>query len=271
MRYDSITKIESICKINDEVGLSKIKEQLNVYREKYGLNLESGIWEGDGYWSIERSRRYLEYIMRGGKEGKDIYFNMMRHESGASLMCIDGRKRLIAIENYLNNIDNYTLFGGHYWREFSEEDEKVIDEKVKITIHINELSTRKEMINWYIDLNYANFSDEDMDKVNNLLLTESMKEVGEKELVILETGTNRRVTGWEYSGDFIRDKPPQWIREYYIVTGKTYCGDNGIWYETKSKQEMKRGYYIKRDKGISVFEDKGFFNEYYKILETIVK
>lgn len=267
MRYDSITKIESKGKINEGIGLSKVKEQVELYKERYGLDLEEGIWKDKGYWSIERSRRYIEYKLRRGENGGDIYFNMIRHESGASLMCIDGRMRLIAIMNYLSN--GYTAFG-HYWREFSEEDMKRIEEEVRFTFHIGEKTNRKEIINWYIDLNYANFSDEEIDKVSNLLLTESMKDVGERELEILEIGMNKRVRGWDYRGDFIADRPPQWIREYYIVTGKTYV-DNGKWYETKSKQEMKKGYYIKREQGISVFSDKNFFDEYYKVLNTIVK
>lgn len=127
------------------------------------LNLER--WENDrcngnglilqpeyqrGYvWSEKQQIAYVEYILRGGTSGKDIYFNGPRWPSGAdvALECVDGQQRIGAALAFL---DNKIKVFGHYRNEF-EDDFGFTDASFKM--HVTEIADRAELVRWYIQLN----------------------------------------------------------------------------------------------------------------------
>lgn len=103
-----------------------------------------------GYvWTQEQKIRYIEYILRGGRSGRDLYFNCVGWQRGyeGPYVIVDGKQRLEAVMGFLN--DKVPAFG-HYRSEYTD--------KLRLTgpdfiWHVNNLKTRKEVLQWYIDLN----------------------------------------------------------------------------------------------------------------------
>jgi hypothetical protein len=87
--------------------------------------------------------------LRGGKTGRVIYFNhpgWMRDYKG-DFVIVDGKQRCEAVRRFL--IDEIKVFGSFY----SEFTDKVRMANRTMRINVNSLRTRREVIQWYIDMN----------------------------------------------------------------------------------------------------------------------
>ena len=80
------------------------------------------------------------------------------------MVCVDGLQRFTAIERFVN--DEIKVFGCL----FSEYEDSVRMSNT-IKININDLQTREEVLQWYIDFNSGGtvHTDEEIDKVKMLL------------------------------------------------------------------------------------------------------
>lgn len=83
------------------------------------------------------------------------------------MQCVDGLQRLTAIRKFLNN--ELSIFGGNYLDDF--EDKKVLLRTMSLRINVNNLKTRKEVLQWYLDFNTGGtvHSDEEIERVRKLL------------------------------------------------------------------------------------------------------
>lgn len=101
-------------------------------------------------WNRNQQSRYVEFVLRGGKSSKDLYWNCrgwMKHAMGEHpLILVDGKQRLRAVNLFLNN--KIKAFG-YYLRQF--EDKLPMD--ADFIMHVNDLETYEEVLEWYIDLN----------------------------------------------------------------------------------------------------------------------
>lgn len=103
-----------------------------------------------GYvWTEEQKTAYLEYILKGGISGRDIFWNCpgwMRGFEGP-LELVDGKQRISAVLDFFSN--KVKVFG-HYYKEF--EDSLRITDAVFI-FHVNNLTNKKDIVQWYLDMN----------------------------------------------------------------------------------------------------------------------
>jgi hypothetical protein len=123
-------------------------------------------------WDNEKRSKYIEFQLQGGKSGKDIYWNCKgwMNKSEGPLMLVDGLQRITAVRKFLNN-DNVTAFG-HYFKEFEGH---IPNWTGGFKFHINNLSDRKDILTWYIDLNDGGVvhTTEEIDKVKKMLEEET--------------------------------------------------------------------------------------------------
>ena len=117
-----------------------------------GLQLEPDFQRGH-VWTEAQQIAYLEYLLRGGKSGRDLYFNcsfgangLPKGEGYEEYVCVDGLQRIIAWKRYLNN--EIPVFG-HFCREFTDR----FPIRLSMRVYINDLKTRREVLQWYIDMN----------------------------------------------------------------------------------------------------------------------
>lgn len=121
-------------------------------------------------WVEQQQIRYVEYVLRGGISGKDIYLNhpgWMGTFKGAFVL-VDGKQRLNAVMRFLRN--EIPAFGSVY-SEYTDR----LPLHASFTFHINDLKTRAEVLQWYIDLNAGGVAhtEEEIEKVRALLTQEA--------------------------------------------------------------------------------------------------
>jgi hypothetical protein len=118
-------------------------------------------------WTRDKQIKYVEYILRGGKSSKDIYFNHPGWNNNYEGKCvlIDGKQRLEAARAFLR--DEFPVFGSLY----SEYTDKLRISEAWFNVHINCLPTRAEELQWYLDLNSGGVvhTDDELSRVRELL------------------------------------------------------------------------------------------------------
>jgi uncharacterized protein with ParB-like and HNH nuclease domain len=99
-------------------------------------------------WTKPQQIKYVEYIMRGGHAGKQIYWNCADWGQGYNkpIELVDGKQRITAVRKFMNN--EIEAFG------YKARDFKYLrDTKLDMIFYINNLKTKKEVLQWYLDLN----------------------------------------------------------------------------------------------------------------------
>lgn len=136
-----------------------------------GLDINPDFQRGH-VWTEAQQVAWLEFFLRGGKTGRVLYFNhvgWMRDWRGPFVI-VDGKQRLEAIRRFLHN--EIVVFGSHY-REFT--DRLRIIQTMKI--NVNDLNTRAEVLQWYIEFNAGGtpHTEREIDRVRGLLEAEKDK------------------------------------------------------------------------------------------------
>lgn len=115
-----------------------------------GLDLNPDFQRGH-VWTPEQQVRYVEFILRGGQTGKDILTNHPGWQRGSlegPYVLVDGKQRLEAVLGFLR--DAVHPFG-YRFEDF--EDRANMRHKLGFKWHVNDLQTRAEVLEWYVDLN----------------------------------------------------------------------------------------------------------------------
>jgi len=113
-----------------------------------GLQMEPDFQRGH-VWTEAQQVAYVEYVLQGGKSGRDIYFNhpgWMGNWKGEFVL-VDGLQRLTALLKFLRN--EIKVFG-YLYREY---DDKMRFSDPTLRIHVNTLKTRGAVLRWYLEMN----------------------------------------------------------------------------------------------------------------------
>jgi hypothetical protein len=124
-------------------------------------------------WSEDKQSKYIEFVLRGGRSGKDIYWNCTSWFDGfnSPIQLVDGLQRVTAVQRFLNN--EIKVFG-HFLNDFEDKPDLL---KASFKFHVNDLKTRGEVLNWYIELNDGGVvhTPEEINRVRELLNKEVSK------------------------------------------------------------------------------------------------
>ena len=132
-------------------------------------------------WTEEQQVAYIEYLLMGGMSGRTIYLNAKDIGSPSreaqDYVCVDGLQRITAIQRFYR--DEIAAFGHHY----SQFEGRLNTTKLTVRIVMNDLQTREEVLQWYLELNSTGtpHSKEELDKVKALLKLEQAKSITEEE------------------------------------------------------------------------------------------
>ncbi|WP_311078210.1 DUF262 domain-containing protein [Paenibacillus polymyxa] len=139
---------------------------------EYGLQMNPDFQRGH-VWTEQQQISYIEFLLRGGKTARVIYLNnnhwqKMNPEGEEWFVCVDGLQRATAIRRFVNN--EIQAFG-FYFNEFEGRSRMAQG----VRIHINDLQTRKEVLQWYIEFNSGGtvHTEEEINRVKALLAVES--------------------------------------------------------------------------------------------------
>lgn len=104
-------------------------------------------------WTEEQQVAYIEFLLRDGKSGRDLYFNCPSWKYPVEVggyndfVCVDGLQRITAITRFVHN--EIKAFGHYFWEY---EDPRYLL-GCTLRVHVNDLRTRRGVLRWYIEMN----------------------------------------------------------------------------------------------------------------------
>jgi len=100
-------------------------------------------------WTKKQKISYIEYILRGGISGKDIFWNCPGWMSDfrGPMELVDGKQRITAVLEFQEN--KFKVFD-HYFHEYTDGLDYV---RHQFLFHVNNLEKREDIVQWYLDLN----------------------------------------------------------------------------------------------------------------------
>lgn len=143
MKWSDIPKLTSAghWRVNYDIVpfVSHIENEI-----KEGLVLNPDFQRGH-VWTEEQQSKFIEYYLMGGDIGI-IHLNAPNWtsvENDGTYVCVDGLQRITAFMKFVHN--ELKAFG-HYFNEF----EGRVPRDLNIVLSVNNLKTRKEVLNWYL-------------------------------------------------------------------------------------------------------------------------
>lgn len=123
-------------------------------------------FQRDHVWTTDKQVSYVEYIMRGGYAAREIYWNCTTWGRGykTPVELVDGKQRLEAVSSFIRG--DLKAFG-YYRNEYDLIDMM----NCRMRWYVNDLTTRKQVLQWYLDLNTGGVlhTKQELDKVRLLL------------------------------------------------------------------------------------------------------
>lgn len=170
MKFRDIPQFISDGSYRVDVSWEYMVEWLKRLVEEEGLQLNPDFQRGH-VWTESQQIEFLEFILRGGKTGRTLYFNNPSwHRSKPvtgynDFVCVDGLQRITAIQRFMNN--EIPAFGLLY-SEFEGETDLI---RHSMAININDLKTKKEVLQWYVQMNSGGtpHSSEEIARVKKLM------------------------------------------------------------------------------------------------------
>lgn len=149
--------------------LQSLVEWITDEREKENLQLNPDFQRGH-VWTQAQQIAFLEYFLQGGKSGTRLYFNKpdwhnnVEKGSYNDFVCVDGLQRITAITRFINN--EIPIFGT-FFRGFKDRPRMTHT----IKINVNNLKSKKEVLQWYIDMNAGGtpHTSEEIDRVKKMI------------------------------------------------------------------------------------------------------
>lgn len=171
MKFRDIPQFTRSADYRVNVGWDYLETWLKHERE-ISLDLDPDFQRAH-VWDEEKQCRYVEFVLRGGQSSRDLYFNCVGWMGTfeGPFVLVDGKQRMEAVRKFLRN--ELAIFDGHRLEDF--EDRMPLG--VNFLVHVNNLKTRAEVLQWYLDLNSGGVvhTKSELDKVRKLLAKEKSK------------------------------------------------------------------------------------------------
>lgn len=154
-----------------DISWDYLEQKLEEYIQD-NLQLEPDFQRGH-VWSTKNQISYVEFCLKGGKSGRDILFNnpnwsRYRSTKYNDFVLVDGLQRITAVSKFMKN--ELAVFNGNYFKDFIDIP-RVTLRGQRFKFNINDLQTKKEVLQWYLDLNSGGIvhEQEELNRVRKLL------------------------------------------------------------------------------------------------------
>lgn len=134
------------------VSWSSLELTLHAFGQGVALDMDPD-YQREHVWTEAQQVAYCEFILRGGRSGKDIRWNCPGWQRKASngregpMELVDGKQRIEAVRRFQR--DEIRVFGSLF-SEFTDSPRMIHTGFVFI---VNDLETRAEVLDWYLGLN----------------------------------------------------------------------------------------------------------------------
>ena len=169
MKWDEIPKFTEYGLVNPTCfGFISYVDFIEDEIREYNLNMNPDFQRGHVWTEIQQSK-YVEFILKGGKSGRDFYFNW--NPDTNDYVCVYGLQRTTALQNFVHN--KLKVFG-QFFEEFNFA--KYIATynplpEYRINVYRNNLKTEKEILQWYVDMNTGGtpHTNEEIERVKKMI------------------------------------------------------------------------------------------------------
>lgn len=148
-----------------DMPLKMIPDKIKEWQDELGLQLNPDFQRGH-VWTEQQQIAFMEFILSGGESGRIIYFNHpgWMNDFIGDFVCVDGLQRLTAICRFFNN--EIPVFG-YFYGEFEDR----LSSLVAMKFNVNRLKTKREVLQWYIEMNNGGtpHSAEEINRVKKLM------------------------------------------------------------------------------------------------------
>ena len=135
-----------------------------------GLELDPDFQRGH-VWSEDKQIAYIEFCLRGGESSREILFNHPNWQGSykGQMVLVDGKQRLEAVRKFLRN--ELPVFNGNFINDFEDKEIMLRSSNTQFVFKVNNLKTRKQVLQWYLDINTGGVvhTSEEIEKVKKLL------------------------------------------------------------------------------------------------------
>jgi len=170
-RYNDIPKFIQHGSYEVDVSPDRLIVNVDDFVRDHNLQLDPDFQRGH-VWTTSQHKAFIEFFLRGGKTAKVIYFNFPSWHHAAKtayddFVIVDGKQRLEAWRKFFNN--EFKVFGS-YAKEFTDS----LRIMMTMKMNINDLPTKADVLQWYIDFNSGGVvhSDDEISRVKKLLKEE---------------------------------------------------------------------------------------------------
>lgn len=165
MKFDDIPKFTKDADYQVNQPWKFLLDSMTIYLVQHRLDMNPDFQRGH-VWNQKQRIAYVEYILKGGISGRTIYFNHPGWMSDfkGDFVLVDGLQRLTSVMQFLNN--KFPVFG-YLYKEYTDR----MAWNADFVFKINNLKTRKEVLQWYLDLNSGGVihTKKELDKIKHLL------------------------------------------------------------------------------------------------------
>jgi len=169
-RFEDVPQFTRDAPYAVDVGWDYLKDHLESHGAGNELDLDPDFQRGH-VWSEDKRIAFVEFVLRGGTSARNLYFNCpgFAHGRLGNYVLVDGKQRLQAALDFLD--DKIKVFGGHVRSEFIDRLDIMT---VRFRWNVNDLKTRAELLQWYLDLNTGGVvhTSDEINKVKKLLAKE---------------------------------------------------------------------------------------------------
>ena len=149
-----------------DVSWSSLEFHIAQQSDGTALDLEPDFQRAH-VWNKAQQSAYVEYVLRGGTSGKELYFNCTGwgKDYRGLYIIVDGKQRLEAVRRFMRS--EIKAFG--YCRH--EYEDKPNISTARFSWNIAALETRREVLEWYLQFNAGGsaHTPEELERVRKLL------------------------------------------------------------------------------------------------------
>jgi hypothetical protein len=167
MDFSEITQLTSYGSYSVHVPIAGFLAHLDRLVSTLGLQLCPD-FQRSHVWSVAQQSAFLEFLLRGGITSPIL----LNHPGwlrgfGGDFVCVDGLQRITAITRFLDG--DLAVFGGITIGEFTNLDGWLCS--TNINFRVNNLKTRREVLDWYLQLNSGGtqHTQEELNRVREML------------------------------------------------------------------------------------------------------
>lgn len=176
-RYQDIPKFTRDGSWECDYSLDSAVEFIDELVERDGLDLDPDFQRAH-VWTESQQVAWIEFILRGGKTGRVLYFNHPGWQkdyktTDIGMVIVDGKQRLQAARRFINN--DIKVFGS-FKHEYKDS---LRLQGSTLKINVNTLQTRREVITWYLEMNSGGtpHTSYEIERVRQLLLKAQQNDI----------------------------------------------------------------------------------------------